>query len=73
MSEREMGIEDARAKLGDLVRDAQQHNMTTHITRNGKPAAVLMRDDRTIYTYAIEISHDDEIWMPERDEAVAER
>lgn len=49
-----MGIEEARAKLGDLVRDAQQHGMTAHITRNGKPAAILIPDategrDRDMY------------------------
>jgi prevent-host-death family protein len=36
-----MGIEEARAKLGDLVIDAQ-HGSPTHITRNGKPAAVIV-------------------------------
>ena len=38
----EISIEQARPKLGDLVRDAQQHGITTLITRNGKPAAVLV-------------------------------
>lgn len=43
-----MGVEEARAKLGDLVRDAQQHGITTHITRNGKPAALLMPHNITL-------------------------
>ena len=38
----EISIEQARPKLGDLVRDAQQHGIKTLITRNGKPAAVLV-------------------------------
>lgn len=44
MTTREMGIEDARAKLGDLVRDAQQHDITTAVSRNGKRAAVIAPD-----------------------------
>jgi prevent-host-death family protein len=43
MAERAMGIEEARAKLGDLVSDAQ-HGIATPITRNGRPAALLMPD-----------------------------
>jgi prevent-host-death family protein len=42
-----MAIEEARAKLGDLVRDAQQHSIATAITRNGKPAAILVPDTST--------------------------
>jgi prevent-host-death family protein len=38
----EISIEKARPRLGDLVRDAQQHGVMTRITRNGKPAAVLV-------------------------------
>lgn len=41
MTTREVSIEEARAKLGDLVRDAQQHAMTTFVTRNGKLAAIV--------------------------------
>lgn len=41
MSTREIGIEDGRAKLGDLVIDAQR-GTSTHITRHGKPAATLV-------------------------------
>ena len=37
-----MGIEEARAKLGDLVTDAQHHGTATVITRNGRQAAILM-------------------------------
>lgn len=36
-----MGIEEARAKLGDLVLDAQRYGVTTPITRHGKQAAVV--------------------------------
>jgi hypothetical protein len=36
---REMGIQEARPVLGDLVRDAQRHGIETRLTRNGRPAA----------------------------------
>jgi prevent-host-death family protein len=36
---RELGIQEARPVLGDLVRDAQQHGIETRLTRNGRPAA----------------------------------
>ena len=39
-----MGIEEARAKLGDLVLAAQQHGTSTRVTRNGKRAAVIVPD-----------------------------
>ena len=38
----EVSIENARPKLGDLVRDAQRHGIATRLTLNGKPAAVLV-------------------------------
>src|SRR5271154_3815842 len=38
---REMGIQEARAVLGDLVRDAQRHGTETRRTRNGRPAAMI--------------------------------
>jgi prevent-host-death family protein len=38
-SVREMGIQEARPVLGDLVRDAQRHSIETRLTRNGRPAA----------------------------------
>jgi prevent-host-death family protein len=38
----EISVEKARPKLGDLVRDAQRYGITTRITLNGKPAAVLV-------------------------------
>ena len=41
MDMQEIGVEEARAKLGDLVADAQRHNIGTVITRNGKRAAVI--------------------------------
>lgn len=40
---REMGIQEARPILGDLVRDAQRHGIETRITRNGRPAARITR------------------------------
>jgi prevent-host-death family protein len=40
---REMGIQEARPVLGDLVRDAQRHGIETRITRNGRPAARIAR------------------------------
>jgi prevent-host-death family protein len=42
-SVREMGIQEARPVLGDLVRDAQRHGIETRITRNGSPAARITR------------------------------
>jgi prevent-host-death family protein len=39
----EMGIQEARPVLGDLVRDAQRHGIETLITRNGRPAARIAR------------------------------
>jgi len=42
-SVREMGIQEARPVLGDLVRDAQRHGIETLITRNGRPAARITR------------------------------
>jgi antitoxin (DNA-binding transcriptional repressor) of toxin-antitoxin stability system len=42
-SVREMGIQEARPILGDLVRDAQRHGIETRITRNGSPAARIAR------------------------------
>jgi antitoxin (DNA-binding transcriptional repressor) of toxin-antitoxin stability system len=36
---REMGIQEARPVLGDLVRDAQRHGIETRLTRNGRLAA----------------------------------
>lgn len=44
MTTHEVGIEEARAKLGDLVRDAQQHGITTYISRNGRRAAIIAPD-----------------------------
>lgn len=40
----EISIEKARGKLGDIVRDAQRHGITTRITLNGKAAAVVAPD-----------------------------
>ncbi len=42
-SVREMGIQEARPILGDLVRDAQRHGIETRITRNGRTAARIAR------------------------------
>jgi antitoxin (DNA-binding transcriptional repressor) of toxin-antitoxin stability system len=36
---RELGIQEARPILGDLVRDAQQHGIETRLTRSGHPVA----------------------------------
>lgn len=47
MTNREMGIEEARKSLGDLVLDAQRDGIATRITRKGKPAAILMADATT--------------------------
>lgn len=41
MSEREIGLREARAQLGDLVAKAQYNRKTTIITRNGRPAAMI--------------------------------
>lgn len=41
----ELGIEEARAKLGDLVLAAQQRGEVTAITRYDRPAAVLVNPD----------------------------
>jgi prevent-host-death family protein len=40
---REMGIQEARPVLGDLVRDAQRHGIETRLTRNGRPAAMIIQ------------------------------
>jgi antitoxin (DNA-binding transcriptional repressor) of toxin-antitoxin stability system len=42
-SMRQMGIQEARPVLGDLVRDAQQHGIETRLTRNGRLAARIAR------------------------------
>ena len=42
-SMRQMGIQEARPVLGDLVRDAQQHGIETRLTRNGRLAARITR------------------------------
>lgn len=42
MSSREVGIEDARKRLGDLVTAVQQ-GVEVILTRNGKPAARIVR------------------------------
>jgi antitoxin (DNA-binding transcriptional repressor) of toxin-antitoxin stability system len=44
---REMGIQEARPVLGDLVRDAQRHGIETRLTRNGRPAAMITRLSNT--------------------------
>lgn len=46
-SMREMGIQEARPVLGDLVRDAQQHGIETRLTRNGRLAAKIARLSNT--------------------------
>lgn len=37
-----MGIEEARKMLGEIVDRARLRNEHTHITRQGKPAAVVV-------------------------------
>lgn len=49
MTNREMGIEEARKSLGDLVLDAQRDGIATRITRKGKPAAILMPTGVNMY------------------------
>lgn len=39
---KEIGIEDARRQLGDIVNRAQYRGEDTMITRNGKPAAFIV-------------------------------
>lgn len=41
VSEREIGLREARAQLGDLVAKAQYNRKSTIITRNGRPAAMI--------------------------------
>lgn len=41
VSEREIGLREARAQLGDLVAKAQYNRKVTIITRNGRPAAMI--------------------------------
>lgn len=41
-SEPEIGIEEARGKLGALADDARHHRITTHLTRNGKRVASIV-------------------------------
>lgn len=48
-TDREIGIEEARAKLGDLVRDATDYGIATAITRHGKRAAMLVPDHGTAW------------------------
>lgn len=38
----EVGLEQARRELGDIVDRARLLNEPTHITRNNKPAAVIV-------------------------------
>ena len=38
-----MGIQEARPVLGDLARDAQRHGIETRLTRDGRPAAMIIR------------------------------
>lgn len=42
MAENELGIEDVRAQLGDLVDDAHYEGTITHITRRGRRLASLV-------------------------------
>jgi prevent-host-death family protein len=57
----EISIEKARPRLGDLVNDAQ-NGTATCITRNGKPAAMLMPltrltdHDRRLVARALELA-----------------
>jgi len=44
--ERFMGIEEARAKLGDLAQEVEQRGEPVVLTKRGRPLAVLLnRDD----------------------------
>jgi antitoxin (DNA-binding transcriptional repressor) of toxin-antitoxin stability system len=90
MTSQEMTVEQARAKLGDLVIAAMRGEITI-ITRYGDPVAQIgpivgqrplsatekYHDARSYgpppkvtFTYAIEISDDGQIWMPESGAAV---
>ena len=42
VSDREMGVEEARAKLGPLVNDAAVDGTITYLTRNGKRFAAIV-------------------------------
>lgn len=69
MSSQEMTVEQARAKLGDLVLDAIRGNETV-LTRYGKRVARIVPLVPTTYSYAIEVSDDGQIWMPESDDTI---
>lgn len=65
MSSKEVGIEEARKRLGDLVTAAQQGGDII-LTRNGKPAARLVRMEETVTvttatTYGADFSHDKQV------------
>lgn len=66
MNSMNVGIEEARKRLGDLITAAQQGTDVT-ITRNGKPAARITRiqeDAMATYTVEIQAGNDDgTIWQ----------
>ncbi|MFD9949680.1 type II toxin-antitoxin system Phd/YefM family antitoxin [Nonomuraea sp. NPDC059023] len=70
MSEKEIGLREARAQLGDLVAKAQYNHKATIITRNGRPAAMITPVPQYIALRDIAISVTDQgDW---RDDAVDE-
>lgn len=71
----ELSVRQLRAQLPAAI-DRAEHGETTIITRHGRPVARIapletpMTRTMTIFTYAIEISDDGQVWMPEGDAAV---
>jgi prevent-host-death family protein len=64
MSSKEVGIEEARKRLGDLVTAVQQGTDVV-LTRNGKPAArIVAIKEPTVYTVEIQASNaEGTIWQ----------
>ena len=48
MQERDIGIEEARAKLGPLVDDAAVDGVVSYLTRRGRRHAAIVPLDRVI-------------------------
>jgi antitoxin (DNA-binding transcriptional repressor) of toxin-antitoxin stability system len=68
MSEREIGVEQARGILGNLVDDAALEGTTTYLTRRGRRYAAIVPlssvKELTMFTVEIQASDDNqEIWQ----------
>lgn len=63
-----MPLREVRAQIGHLVDRAEHHGETTIITRHGRPVARIA--PMNVFTYAIEVSADGEVWAPETDAAI---